>query len=251
MTTGSLNSVALDNERLSRVTAVLLDADGTLFPSEEPAFEASAGVTRAFADEYGFTGDFSPEHLRRSTTGKNFRTTAAELLAGAGLTAEPAALQRWVDREKREVTAYLAEVLRPQPEVLTALAELRARFELAVVSSSALTRLAACFTASGLDDLLAAEVRFSAEDSLPTPTSKPHPAVYQFAADRLGITTAQAVAVEDSVTGASSAVAAGILTVGLVQFVPPDERVARVEALYDAGAAAVVDSWTALVDLLS
>jgi hypothetical protein len=63
----------------AEITTVLLDADGTPFFSEEPAFEASAEVTRAFAERFGLTGDFSPDHLRRTTTGKNFRTTAQDL----------------------------------------------------------------------------------------------------------------------------------------------------------------------------
>jgi beta-phosphoglucomutase-like phosphatase (HAD superfamily) len=230
---------------------LLLDADGTLFPSEEPAFAASAQVTRAFADRFGLTGDFSPEHLRRATTGRNFRTTAQDLLARQGVTCEPDELEQWVHREKVEVSAHLGRVLRPQPDVVAALTVLRRRYRLAVVSSSALDRLAACFTASGLDELLPEDVRFSAEDSLPTPTSKPDPAIYQLALRRLGTAPAQAVAVEDSVTGAESAIRAGIATVGIVQFVPADEQAERVEALRTAGIAWVVDLWDALVEQLT
>lgn len=242
--------MALNNVDLKSITTVLLDADGTLVPSEEPAFVASAGVTQAFADRYGFTGDFSPEHLRRSTTGKNFRTTAQELLEAAGRTADPAEFEQWVTREKDEVTAYLAQVLRPHPDVIEALSALRDQYSFAVVSSSALTRLEACFGAAGLTGFLPAGGRFSAEDSLPTPTSKPDPAVYKYALHNLGIGPAQAVAVEDSVTGASSAVAAGIPTVGLVQFIPPDEREQRVLDLRAAGTVAVVDTWAELTGLL-
>ncbi|QFZ18373.1 HAD family hydrolase [Saccharothrix syringae] len=231
---------------LTGTTTLLLDADGTLFPSEEPAFDASARVTREFADRFGLTGDFSPGHLRRTTTGKNFRTTAGDLLAAAGVTADPDELERWVRREQDEVSAHLGRVLRPRPDVLAALSELRRHYRLAVVSSSALARLAACFTAAGLDDLLPADVRFSAEDSLPTPTSKPDPAVYLHALDRLGVGPGQAVAVEDSATGAGSAVAAGITTAGIVQFVPDDERADRVRALDRAGVARVVRSWEEL-----
>ncbi|GGP78267.1 HAD family hydrolase [Saccharothrix coeruleofusca] len=235
---------------LTGITTLLLDADGTLFPSEEPAFAASAGVTRAFADRFGLTGDFSPEHLRRTTTGRNFRTTAGDLLARAGVRADPDELERWVQREKVEVSAHLGRVLRPLPDVVAALSALRGRYRLAVVSSSALTRLRACFTASGLDDLLPAATRFSAEDSLPVPTSKPDPAIYRHALRHLGIAPGRALAVEDSATGAASAVAAGIPTAGLVQFVPEDERAERVEVLREAGAAVVVRSWSELTGLL-
>ncbi|MEG8275319.1 HAD family hydrolase [Streptomyces sp. AHA2] len=228
---------------LSGVTTVLLDADGTLFPSEEPAFVASAVVTEEFARRFGLRGDFSAEHLRRTTTGKNFRTTAQDLAARQGVPLTPAELEDWVEREKSAVTAHLGQVLTPRPDVVAALTALGRRYRLAVVSSSALTRLAACFTASGLDALLPPECRFSAEDSLPRPTSKPDPAVYRFALSRLGLAPSQALALEDSVTGAASAVAAGITTAGLVQFVPPDERAERTGRLRRAGAAWVCSRW--------
>jgi beta-phosphoglucomutase-like phosphatase (HAD superfamily) len=233
-----------------KVTTLLLDADGTLFPSEEPAFVASAEVTKDFADRFGLTGTFSPEHLRRTTTGKNFRTTIQDLLARQGVAVESDELEAWVEREKVEVTAYLGQVLEPRPDVRACLGALSRRYRLAAVSSSALTRLAACFTAGGLDELLPENVRFSAEDSLPTPTSKPDPAIYLHALRQLGIGPEQAIAVEDSVTGAGSAVAAGITTAGIVQFVPPDERAERVEAFARAGVTWVAESWQDLTDRL-
>ncbi|MGI5478765.1 HAD family hydrolase [Streptomyces lavendofoliae] len=228
---------------LTRITTLLLDADGTLFPSEEPAFVASAVVTQDFARHFDLTGDFTPEHLRRTTTGKNFRTTAQDLAVRQGVHVDAGRLDAWVEREKTEVTAYLEQALRPQPDVVTALSALRDHYQLAVVSSSALTRLAACFTASGLDGLLPADRRFSAEDSLPVPTSKPDPAIYRFALDRLGIAPDQALALEDSPTGVASAVAAGITTAGIVQFVPADEQADRIEKLHLAGAGWVRRNW--------
>lgn len=240
-----------DKLDLSQVTTVLCDADGTLFPSEEPAFVASATVTQDFADRYGLRGDFSPEHLRITTTGKNFRTTAGELLAAVGVRADPDELETWVRREKAEVSDYLGTALSPVVDVVSGLAEVSKHYRLAAVSSSALSRLAACFTASDLDQFIAPETRFSAEDSLPTPTSKPHPAVYEFALRAVGATPGQAIAIEDSVTGAQSAVAAGIVTIGIVEFVPADERDQRVHDLMAAGVATVVDSWTELTQLLT
>jgi HAD superfamily hydrolase (TIGR01509 family) len=231
--------------------ALLCDADGTLFPSEEPAFVASAEVTQEFANRFGLTGDFSAESLRLATTGKNFRTTAQDLLAAAGVNIDPAELESWVEREKEAVSDYLAQALKPEPDVLSVLSELSQRHRLAAVSSSALTRLAACFTASGLDELFATSVRFSAEDSLPVPTSKPDPAVYDFALRQLGIPATGAIAIEDSIAGAQSAVAAGLATIGIVQFVPTEEQKQRVEDLTEAGVVSVVHSWAELPDAIS
>lgn len=138
----------------------------------------------------------------------------------------------------------------PRPDVLAALSELRQRYQLAVVGSSALTRLEASFTASGLDEILPPAVRFQAEDDLPVPTGKPHPAVHEYAVRQLGITPTEALAVDDSVAGTGSAVSAGIVTVGLVQSVPLEERADRVRDLSRAGATAVMDTWADLATLL-
>ena len=242
---------------------LLLDADGSLFPSEWPAFVASADVTNRFLDSLGVPERHTAEHLLATTTGKNFRTTALDLAIGNGVAVESAlrpgggspgdgaarptltaaALDDWVAEEKKVVTAYLGQVLRPDPEVLGPLGRLAAHVPLATVSSSALSRLDECFHATGLAELIPADRRFSAEDSLPVPTGKPDPAVYRFALRQLGVGPAEAIAVEDSVPGARSAVAAGVPTVGNVMFVGPDEREARRAALLDVGVVTVVDSW--------
>jgi beta-phosphoglucomutase-like phosphatase (HAD superfamily) len=121
---------------------------------------------------------------------------------------------------------------------------------LAAVSSSAIKRLDACFAATGLDPLIPLTMRFSAEDSLPVPTSKPDPAVYLHAGRVMQIDAHHGLAIEDSVPGVKSAVAAGYLTVGNVMFVPDDERPRRTAELIDAGAVAITDSWRALADVL-
>jgi HAD superfamily hydrolase (TIGR01509 family) len=250
---------------------LLLDVDGNLFPSEEPAFVASADVTNRFLASLGVPERHTAEHLLANTTGKNFRTTAVDLAVRNGVAIEPglrpgggpagggdaagptltaAVLDDWVAEEKKVVTAYLGQVLRPDPEVLGPLRRLAARVPLAAVSSSALSRLDECFHATDLAELIPAERRFSAEDSLPVPTSKPDPAVYLLALEQLGVAPGQAIAVEDSLPGAQSAVAAGIVTVGNVMFVEPDGREARRAALIDCGVATVVESWAQLESAL-
>lgn len=225
------------------VTTLLCDADGTLFPSEEPAYAASADVTNRFLVGLGAERPFSSDELQRMTNGKNFRAAAAELAAGYQRELALADLEDWVAEEKDVVTAHLRTVLRPDPAVREPLERLSGRFSLAAVTSSASSRLAACLEVTGLAPLFAADRRFSAEDSLGQPTSKPDPAVYEYAGATLGLEPNEAVAVEDSVNGALSPVAAGYPTVGMVQFVPASDRRARAEALRQVGVAAVVKSW--------
>jgi HAD superfamily hydrolase (TIGR01509 family) len=235
---------------LGGVRALLLDADGNLFPSEEPAFAASVQVVNRLLATLGCERQFDADELRLASTGKNFRTIASELASSCGKTLAPEDLERWVADEKTAVSRHLGVALTPDAAVLRALGELSARYQLAVVSSSALARLDVCFTATGLAELLPYGRRFSAEDSLPRPISKPDPAVYVEAAARLGISPDQGIAIEDSASGAISAVAAGFQTIGNLCFVKQSERAARIAELESAGAVAVVSSWRSIERML-
>lgn len=230
---------------------VLCDADGNLFPSEEPAFVASSEVTNRFLAEHGVDRVYGAEELRLAATGMSYRTVLASLAREHGVPPLAAdELERWVGVEKEAVTAHLREVLRPDPDVLGPLAALAEHRGVAAVSSSADARIAACFQVTGLAGWFPSDRRFSAEDSLPVPTSKPDPAIYAYALHALGLEPGHAVAVEDSGTGATSAVAAGIPTIGNLQFVEAPERDERRRVLHDVGVSVVVDSWVEIVDLL-
>ena len=93
------------------VTTLLCDADGTLFPSEEPAYAASADVTNRFLAGLGADRDFSPDELQGMTNGKNFRAAAAQLATGYGRELTRADVDHWVTEEKDVVTAHLRTVL--------------------------------------------------------------------------------------------------------------------------------------------
>jgi fructuronate reductase/mannitol 2-dehydrogenase len=266
--------LAFRDAELRAVRTLLCDADGNLFPSEEPAFVASADVTNRFLRTYGIDRSYEAEELRLATTGMNFRSTAVALAVEHGVAldaqladgrpdAEQAAagdddrrvltaqeLDDWVQEERRAVAAYLGEVLQRDDAVAEPLARMAERLGLAAVSSSATARLRASFDATGLGGLFPPDRTFSAEDSLPRPTSKPDPAVYLFACERLGVAPADTVAVEDSVPGARSAVAAGCQTLGNVAFVAEEEREERIAQLREVGVVAVVHGWDGVEALL-
>lgn len=235
----------------SEVVAVLCDADGNLFPSEEPAFEASAEVTNDFLRHLGSAQRWEPEELRAVALGRNFRALAADLARELGKPLTDAELADWVAREQVVVTRHLRQRLSPNPRVTDALGWLAERFRLAIVTSSALRRLDACLVATGLDATFPEATCFSAQDSLPVPTSKPDPAVYLASLHALALHADQAVAVEDAVAGVQAAVAAGIPTIGNLAFVPDAERVGRARALRQAGACEVADDWEQVVRLLA
>lgn len=234
------------------VRVVLCDADGNLFPSEEPAFVASTVVTNRFLAEHGVDRRYDSEELRLAATGVSYRSLLARLARQHGVPAlTPVELENWVSVEKEAVTTYLRQELKPDPDVLGPLAALAEHHGVAAVSSSADARIAACFEVTGMAGWFPPARRFSAEDSLAVPTSKPDPAIYLHALAALGLEPEQAVAVEDSGTGATSAVAARIPTIGNLQFVQPAERDERRRLLTEVGVVTVVETWAEIVDLLA
>lgn len=233
-----------------RTRVLMCDADGTLFPSEEPAFEASVSVTNRFLERLGSSKRYDADELRQESMGRNFLQIAGDLAAQQGVAVPEEELAGWVREELDSVTRHLGEVLEPDPSVREPLTELAAELTVAVVSSSASARLRVCLDRTGLAELVAPELVVSAADSLPVPTSKPDPAVYLAALELLQVEPLEAMAVEDAVAGVASAVAAGIPTVGILQFVLPEERAERSAALTAAGAMAVVSSWSDLRRML-
>ena len=233
-----------------RPAVLLCDADGNLFPSEEPAFEASTVVTNRFLEAIGADRRYGADELRREAMGRNFRAMSTALAGEHGVALRPDDLDRYVEQERMEVTLHLSRTLRPDPDVLAPLRQITESVAVAVVSSSASARLDACFEATGLDQLFPPAVRFSAEDSLASPASKPDPAVYVHACEALGVPPATALAVEDAIAGVRSAVAAGVPVVGNLLFVPEGERAERATALEAAGARTVAESWWEILEMV-
>jgi HAD superfamily hydrolase (TIGR01509 family) len=242
--------------RPEHVRVVFCDVDGTLFPSEPIAIEASLDVTNRFVEALGLPVRFEQEELRRATSGKNFRALATLIAAGTEQWGAPAVvlssdeLEKWVDEESQIVSAHLRERLRPDPDVLSVVDLLSTRFEMAAVSASSLVRLQASFEATGLERYFPQGRRFSAEDSLATPVSKPDPAVYLEAIARVGVPQEHVLAIEDSLPGVQSAVAAGCPTIGNLTFVDPADRDRRREDMREAGVIVVVDRWADLPAVL-
>jgi beta-phosphoglucomutase-like phosphatase (HAD superfamily) len=230
---------------------LLCDADGCLFPSEQPAYDRSAQVMNALFAQLGIDTSYEGEELRRSHTGQSFRLTAANLSRAHGVDLPSDVLEHWVHVEKVAVTDHLSRVLRPDVSVQRALAALTTTLSPAVVTSSAIDRVGACLRATQLSEFFDEGRRYSAEDSLPVPISKPDPAIYLFAREQMRLSGTDAVVIEDSVAGVEAATGAGLPVVGLLHFVPVEERSAQGIALKAAGATAVAESWDQIVALLN
>jgi len=124
-------------------------------------------------------------------------------------------------------------------------------YQLAVVSSSALSRVQASIKKTGMEKYFRPDWVYSAATSLPKPTSKPDPAVYIHAMEQIGVKPEECVAVEDSKSGATAAMRAGIPLIGYVGPYPEDEKEHMRKVLTEeCKANAIMEHWKEFPDIL-
>jgi HAD superfamily hydrolase (TIGR01549 family) len=106
-----------------------------------------------------------------------------------------------------------------------------------IASSSSIDRLQLCLSILNLTDKFGGNV-FSADM---VPRGKPHPDIFLFAADKLGVSPNSCLVIEDSAGGIKAAVAAGMTAVGLCA--ASHIRAGHQLKLREAGAVHLADSW--------
>uniref|UniRef100_L2G5X4 Had superfamily n=1 Tax=Colletotrichum fructicola (strain Nara gc5) TaxID=1213859 RepID=L2G5X4_COLFN len=183
---------------MPQITALLFDCDNTLVLSEELAFEACADLINEICSSRNIEQRFTGESLIVEFVGQNFRGMMLGLQKRYGFE---------MRRRARD----------PCPGVDEQLEKLQkgGKYKLSVVSSSAKRRVWASVVKVGQDKYFSEEETFSAATSLPKPTSKPDPAIYLWAMEKLGKKPEECVAIEDSKSGTLSGTRAGIKVIGL------------------------------------
>ncbi|RKU43401.1 hypothetical protein DL546_002771 [Coniochaeta pulveracea] len=231
---------------MSKINTLLFDCDNTLVLSEELAFEGCADLLNQICELKGVSPivPFTGPKLILEFVGQNFRGMLKSLQAKYGFELTDEELEVYVRREEDVVINKLKQGLRPCPgvdDVLARLAE-SGKYQLAVVSSSALRRVKVSVEAVGQDKYFGEHV-YSAATSLPKPTSKPDPAIYLWAMEKLGKKAEECVAIEDSKSGTLSATRAGIKTIGYVGPYEDDKKSEMEKTLKEAGAVVIMRDW--------
>ncbi|KAF8577434.1 HAD-like protein [Ramaria rubella] len=234
-------------------SALLFDCDNTLVLSEDLAFTACANLANILLTAHALPqhAHYTGPQLMRDFVGQNFRGVLGALQARYGFALTGEEVEEYVRREEVEVIRTFERELVPCKgvrEVLGNLTKQPAERTLpppimAVVSSSALRRVRASLQKTALDTFFPPTHIFSAASSLPTPTSKPDPAIYLYACAQLGVAPSTCVAVEDSKSGTLSAVRAGIRVVAYVGCYEGERRVEVARELTGLGAGAVMEDW--------
>jgi len=207
---------------MSQLRAVLWDMDGTLVDSEKL-------WTIALDELMVRLGNPMTDEIRVALIGSNKRRTTLILLAHAGIEPTEAAildLEQWLDNRMAE---FFHTGLPWRPGAQAALRSVRdAGVRTALVTSTErmLTELALNTIGREFFDATVCGDEVDGQN-------KPLPRPYLMAAEMLGVDPADCVAVEDSVTGVTSAQAAGctVLVVPAEAPVPPGERLVLRESL--------------------
>lgn len=229
-----------------QITTLLFDCDNTLVLSEELAFEGCADLLNEILELKGApqAEPLTGSRLIVEFVGQNFRGMLMTLKERYGFELTADELETYVSREEDVVIAKLKEGLRPCPGVDDVLEKLKDKYQYAVVSSSALRRVQASIEKVGQDKYFDKDKVYSAATSLPKPTSKPDPAIYLWAMEKLGKKAEECVAVEDSKSGTLSATRAGIKVVGYVGPYEDDKRAEMEKVLSEAGAVVIMRDWS-------
>ncbi|KAI0882712.1 HAD-superfamily hydrolase [Annulohypoxylon maeteangense] len=241
---------------MPRAKYILLDCDNTLCLSERLAFEACTDLTNEVLEKWGRPERYTVEQLLEDFVGHNFRGMLNGLQKKHGFTMTDGDVDAYVDRELGAVTAKLSEKCQPCPGVPEQLEALKqAGYPMSVVSTSAKPRVVASIKKVGIDHYFPDEHVYSAATSLTPPSSKPDPAIYNYACKQLGVKNEECVTVEDSKSGATAAMRAGIPLIGYVGVYGIEEGKEKMEEMAkllteQCHAKAIMYDWKEFPELL-
>jgi HAD superfamily hydrolase (TIGR01509 family) len=166
---------------------------------------------------YKISDRYTVDDLLEAFVGQNFRGMMVGLQKKHNFTMPPDQLEEYVGKELGAVTAKLKAKCQPCPGAPEELERLKqAGYPMSVVSTSAKPRVVASLEKTGIDKYFPNEHVYSAATSLNPPSSKPDPKIYLYACEQLGVKPEETVTVEDSKSGATAAMRAGIPCIGYV-----------------------------------
>lgn len=142
-------------------------------------------------------------------------------------------VDKYVNMELDRVTKKLSEKAIPCTNVVEELERVKkqGKYPMSVVSTSAKSRVVASIEKAGISHYFPNEHVYSAATSLNPPSSKPDPKIYLYACEQLGVKPEEAVTVEDSKSGATAAMRAGIPCIGYVGIYGEEEGKEKMEQM--------------------
>jgi HAD superfamily hydrolase (TIGR01509 family) len=215
------------------IKGIIYDFDGVIADSEVLANLVLAEAVSSLG---------LPTTLEDSITrymGKRWGEVVAAVETGTGQRLPEAFLAEL----KRATLARFREALQSVPGAMEFITRYPA-LPRCIASSSSVERLEVCIDVLALRHHFPDAV-FSADL---VPHGKPHPDIFLYAADRIGVAPEDCLVIEDSPNGARAGVAAGMCVVGLCA--GGHVRAGHAERLREAGAEHIFDRWPDVVAFL-
>lgn len=200
----------------------------------------------AILSKHGIDAIYTSEMLIEQFVGQKFSSILPKLMQVHNINIPSSEILAYVKSEQEMVNSKLeanAKSCIGTDDILEMLHEDR-KYNLAVVSSSALPRIRTCLDRVGLSRFIPYNAVFSAASSLPKPKYKPDPAVYLFAIEKLGIKAEECIAIEDSRSGAVAACRANIRTIAYVGSYNGEKKRKEIgDLLVKTGCCRVMSDW--------
>jgi len=234
----------------------MLHCHNTLDQTERFAFEACADLTNIVMEKHNIDARYTADSLLEDFVGHNFRGMLKGLQQKHNFSMSDEDLEDYVQQELGAVTRKLSQKAVECPGVTKELQKLKdAGYPMSVVSTSAKSRVVASIEKAGIDHFFPPEHVYSAATSLNPPSSKPDPAIYHFVAKQLGVKESEAVTVEDSKSGATAAMRAGIPCIGYVGIYGIEEGKEKMEQMAkllteETKCVAIMYDWSEFQDCL-
>lgn len=221
------------------IKAVIWDCDGVLVDSETLAMPIAGEVIHEELLRLNRPGIHIPGFVQKFSGGHFSQMCEAYDLAAEFDRLDAIKMDRTIEALSTRVETFAG-----LPAVLTGLHD--QKFMQAVATSSELSRVEPALALHKLDGFFKPNDLkhiYSAVDSLPEKKVKPDPAVYLHALKKLGLEPHEAVAVEDSISGATAAVRAGLPVIGYVGGNHIADRYAHAGKLVELGTFTVIDDY--------
>ncbi len=214
---------------------IIFDCDGVLVDSEVLA----SRVVSETLSEYGI-------NINVQEVSENFAGYTDEAIRDHFCSKTDVRLPKNFAQIIEETTiSYIPAELKTLPFIKETLTNLG--YSYCVASNSRTDRLNSALDSTGLMDYFPSERRFSS--SMVT-HPKPAPDLHLLACSKMGVSPEQALVIEDTSTGVSAAVAAGISVFGFIGAEHITDPKAQSLKLIDAGAIAVFDDMRQLNTML-
>lgn len=209
---------AFSNASPPRIKQIFFDCDNTLVKTEDITVEAAADVVNKCLADHNVDIRYSTEQIVYEFFGMTASRMLKPLAKGIGFELTPAKLAEYAKHEEDLVIDLIHTKAKPCTGIKAVLEELHksGEYKLAVVSSSPTRRIRAALEAADIAQYFDHDQVYSAKSSMPTPISKPNPAIYKWAMEKNNVYPWECVAVEDSRSGARSAIKADIACIAYV-----------------------------------